>query len=471
MASSSKKQKASPARIIIDTDPGVDDALAILLAFGAKSSIVVEGLTIVCGNGSDIKKLGANAKFLSRLAGYPNVPVSLGDAPLDDGAGEIPNHVHGEDGLGNVATELGRTVADFSGFHSKLAAQFIADTCAAAPGEITLVCIGPLSNLAAALALRPDLPQLVREVVIMGGAVHGELRGNRAPAAEANFISDPEAAQAVLTAGFRSVILADLGITHQTDVCTLREACCKALGSESAMASTICKFTQAFVDCYLKTFGAPTAPAHDVVAVMYLIRPELFTKKSARVEVELQGTLTRGMSVADWKGKWGKPPNCEVLMTVDAEQFNAEFVAAMRSLPAMMPPPLKHIDKLALVHVRDRKQLVVRSVGKSAFFTPGGKREAGESDVQALVRECKEELSVDLKVSSIEPFGVFRAQAHGKPEGTMVIMTCYTAEFDGHLAAANEIDELRWIGSAEAASVSATSALILQDLKAKGLID
>ena len=124
------------------------------------------------------------------------------------------------------------------------------------------------------------------------------------------------------------------------------------------------------------------------------------------------------------------------------------------------------------MHVKGRKQLVVRSKGKSAFFTPGGKREAGESDAQALIRECREELSVELKPSSLKPYGVFQAQAHGKPEGTMVIMTCFTADFDeSALAPANEIEELKWIGSAEAGCVSATSALILQDLKAKGLVD
>jgi 8-oxo-dGTP diphosphatase len=100
------------------------------------------------------------------------------------------------------------------------------------------------------------------------------------------------------------------------------------------------------------------------------------------------------------------------------------------------------IDKLALVLVRDRKQLVARTAGKTAFFTPGGKREAGESDVQALVRECKEELTVDLAAETIKPYGVFQAQAFGKPEGTMVRMTCYTADFAGTLTANEEIEEL-----------------------------
>ena len=99
-------------RIIIDTDPGVDDALAILLALACESSLVVEALTIVCGNGKDITKLGANAKLLARTAGCPSVPVCLGDAPLDEGeaAQEIPVHVHGKDGLGDVSAQFGHTV-------------------------------------------------------------------------------------------------------------------------------------------------------------------------------------------------------------------------------------------------------------------------------------------------------------------------------------------------------------------------
>mmetsp|Transcript_22937 Transcript_22937/g.72768 ORF Transcript_22937/g.72768 Transcript_22937/m.72768 type:complete len:137 (-) Transcript_22937:463-873(-) len=130
------------------------------------------------------------------------------------------------------------------------------------------------------------------------------------------------------------------------------------------------------------------------------------------------------------------------------------------------------IDKLALVLVRDRKQLVARSRGKTAFFTPGGKREAGESDEAALRRECREELSVELIDGTIEPYGVFQAQAHGKPEGTMVRMTCFTADYDGTLTANDEVEELRWIASdCPRADLSVTGLMILDDLKAKDLID
>jgi len=324
----------STRRVIIDADPGVDDALALLLAFGAPQ-LHVEGLTIVRGNGDRVRLLGANARLLARLAGQPDVPIRLGEAPPEEAeaAQAALVHVHGEDGLGGAAERWGRTEADFEGFHQQSAAEFIAGACAAAPGEITLVCIGPLSNVAAALELRPDLPKLVREVVVMGGAVNGELRGNRTPAAEANFADDPEAAQAVLTAGFGELVLADLGATHQTDVHELGEACLRELPEASRVARLIRDMSQAYISCYLDTFGQPVAPAHDVVPVMYLVRGDLFTVRPVRMEVELEGKLTRGMSVADWKGRWGKPKNCNVLTAVKNEAFVGEFVAAMRKLP------------------------------------------------------------------------------------------------------------------------------------------
>ena len=120
--------------------------------------------------------------------------------------------------------------------------------------------------------------------------------------------------------------------------------------------------------------------------------------------------------------------------------------SSVRSLVMAESAP-SFIDKLALVLVQDRKQLVVRSKGKTAFFTPGGKRESGESDEDALCRECKEELTVDILKPTIKPYGVFQAQAHGKPEGTMVRMTCYTADFEGTLQANEEIEELGWMAS------------------------
>mmetsp|Transcript_33908 Transcript_33908/g.63843 ORF Transcript_33908/g.63843 Transcript_33908/m.63843 type:complete len:133 (+) Transcript_33908:379-777(+) len=132
---------------------------------------------------------------------------------------------------------------------------------------------------------------------------------------------------------------------------------------------------------------------------------------------------------------------------------------------------MSFIDKIALILVKDRKTLVARSKGKEIFFTPGGKREGNETDEQALVREVKEELGVDVIIKTIAPYGTFQAQAHGKPEGTMVRITCYTAQYSGELVASSEIEELRWITSAQRADTTVTGQMIVDDLKAKDLID
>lgn len=115
------------------------------------------------------------------------------------------------DPAGNAAARFGQAPSDFQGFDPRPAHDFLYEACAEAPGEITIIAIGPLTNLAASLKAHPDLPELAKEVLLMGGAVLGELRGNKAPAAEANFANDPEAAQAVLTAGFKKIVMADLG--------------------------------------------------------------------------------------------------------------------------------------------------------------------------------------------------------------------------------------------------------------------
>ena len=129
------------------------------------------------------------------------------------------------------------------------------------------------------------------------------------------------------------------------------------------------------------------------------------------------------------------------------------------------------IDKLAFIHVENRKVLSTVSKGKNAFYIPGGKREAGEGDEAALIREVKEELSVDLKPETIKYYGTFKAQAHGKAEGVMVKMTCYTAAFNGELQPSAEIDKIVWLDSGNMQDVAPVDKLILADMKKKKLID
>jgi 8-oxo-dGTP pyrophosphatase MutT (NUDIX family) len=130
-----------------------------------------------------------------------------------------------------------------------------------------------------------------------------------------------------------------------------------------------------------------------------------------------------------------------------------------------------YIDKLAFIELRDRKVLETCSYNKDKWYIPGGKREAGESDEAALIREVKEELSVDLVPETIKYYGTFEAQAHGKPEGTVVRMTCYTAEYDGALKPSAEVEKMDWFGYVKRDSVSPVDQLIFDDLKAKDLID
>jgi 8-oxo-dGTP pyrophosphatase MutT (NUDIX family) len=130
-----------------------------------------------------------------------------------------------------------------------------------------------------------------------------------------------------------------------------------------------------------------------------------------------------------------------------------------------------YIDKLALIILKNRKVLFARSKDKDAWFSPGGKREEGETDQEALVREIKEELGVDLKPETLEYYETFQAQAHGKPEGTMVKITCYTGQFDGKMSPQSEIDELGWLSSTDKEKTTITGGLILDDLRSKNLID
>mmetsp|Transcript_6893 Transcript_6893/g.9005 ORF Transcript_6893/g.9005 Transcript_6893/m.9005 type:complete len:181 (-) Transcript_6893:282-824(-) len=162
------------------------------------------------------------------------------------------------------------------------------------------------------------------------------------------------------------------------------------------------------------------------------------------------------------------------ILVATAALFSSSSTNTLARAFSTMPSSIttSNIDKLALVLVRDRKQLVARSKGKTAFFTPGGKREGTETDEEALCRECKEELTVDLIQSTIRPYGVFSAQAFGKPEGTMVRLTCYSADYQGTLCPNEEIEELRWITSdCPASDLTVTGIMLLEDLKSKDMID
>lgn len=132
---------------------------------------------------------------------------------------------------------------------------------------------------------------------------------------------------------------------------------------------------------------------------------------------------------------------------------------------------MKEIDKIAFIYLKDKKILSTLSKGKDAYYIPGGKREGNETDEETLMRECKEELTIDIKKDTIKYYGTFKAQAHGKSEGIIVKMTCYEAEFEGNLEADSEIQEVVWLEYKDLDKISPVDKLIFQDLHDKGLLD
>src|SRR3989442_14843910 len=192
-------------RVIIDTDPGIDDTMAIMLAL-ASPELRVEGLTTVRGN-VGVEQCARTALTILEIAGHADIPVAVGaDKPLSRPYHGHGSTVHGQDGLGETGLSGARPVPD------RRAVDFLISRITASPGELTLIALGPLTNLALAVSVDPRLPRRVREVIVMGGAV--ATRGNATPVAEANINNDPEAARIVFHAGW-PVTLVGLDVTHK----------------------------------------------------------------------------------------------------------------------------------------------------------------------------------------------------------------------------------------------------------------
>ncbi len=292
-----------PIPVIIDCDPGTDDALALLLAF-ASPELEVRAVTVAAGN-VGLERTLANARGVVALAGA-SVPVFAGaDRPL---LGRFPTaaHVHGDDGIGGVALPVGAPAAP------GIAADAIRDMLRAAAEPMTVIGIGPATNLALALLTERALAAKVARFVLMAGA-WGE--GNMTPAAEFNALCDPEALAAVL-ALHRPVMLVTLDLTAQALATTARLATLRAAGAGRALC-TACDI-QASVPPS-RRLGGDGAPLHDPCAVAWLIHPDLFTARPAWVEVECAGASRGRTNIDRWCGP--EQANATVLETVEAEEF------------------------------------------------------------------------------------------------------------------------------------------------------
>jgi purine nucleosidase len=304
-------------RIILDCDPGTDDAIALLLAFAAPE-IDLAAITVAGGN-VGIDHTLRNTLSLKRLAGA-DVPVHRGaDRPLLGRFVSAP-YVHGEDGMGGVGLPEGGDPAP------GIAADAIRALLRAADAPLTLVGIAPATNLGLALITEPALAAKVERIVLMSGA-WGE--GNATPAAEFNALNDPEALAVLLRIG-RPVVLAGLDLTHQALVTPARIAALRAAGSGRCLA----------VACDILASVPPSArdagigaALHDPCAIAWLLAPHLFTSRDCAVEVDLGAGPSRGRTLVDRWGRTGAPANVTVLETIDADGFFALLGAHLARLP------------------------------------------------------------------------------------------------------------------------------------------
>jgi inosine-uridine nucleoside N-ribohydrolase len=308
-----------PHKVIFDTDPGVDDAMALYYAL-AHPAIEVVGITTTFGNVS-VEQAATNALYLTAIAGI-DVPVTQGVAkPWVKASEAPPDFIHGDDGLGNLVTRQDTT----NTLDPRPSAQFIVDMARAQPGEITLVAVGPLGNLATALKLAPELPSLLREVILMGGTVLEP--GNVSPVAEANIWNDPHAADLVFTAGWK-LTMVGLDVTHQVILpVTLFAQIAKH--HQHVATDTLLHAVKFYADFYSDLYPHVAKIhgcfGHDVLAFIYLTNPEFFSLESGRMRVAVDGlaqgqTMLRRRHVNYPQTGWdAHVPLTHVCMEVDAK--------------------------------------------------------------------------------------------------------------------------------------------------------
>ena len=309
-------------KIIFDTDPGQDDAIAILAALGSPELDVL-GIVAVAGN-VPLHLASANARRIAELAGRADIPVHAGAErpflrPL-----VTAEHVHGETGLdGPDLPPPANPLRDGHGV------DFIIDTVRAhEPKSVTIAALGPLTNVALALLKAPDIAERLEGIVLMGGA-YFEV-GNVTPTAEFNVYVDPEAAASVFASGVDITVL-PLDVTHQMHSTPARIEAFARLGNKSGAAvAAMLSFSEVYD---LQKFGWEGAPLHDPCVTAFLLAPELFEGRRVNIEVETGSQLTRGMTVVDYWGVTERAKNAFFVRSGDPEAFYALLVERVARLP------------------------------------------------------------------------------------------------------------------------------------------
>lgn len=303
----------TPRKIIIDTDPGQDDAVAILVALASPEEIDILGITCVAGN-VPLDLTSRNARIVCELAGKRDVKIFAGcDRPLGRDL-VTAEHVHGKTGLDGP--DLPEPTMLLAEGH---AVDFIIDTLREnAPGTVTLCPLGPLTNIATALLKAPDIADRIAKIVLMGGGYFEG--GNITPTAEFNIYVDPQAADIVFKSGAPIVVM-PLDVTHKALVTKARNDAFRAIGTPVGVA--VAEMTDFFERFDKEKYGSDGAPLHDPCVTAYLINPDLFSGRHINVEIETQSELTMGMTVADWWGVTDRAPNATFMNDLDADGFFA----------------------------------------------------------------------------------------------------------------------------------------------------
>jgi purine nucleosidase len=310
-------------KIIIDTDPGQDDAVAILLALASPDELDVLAIVAVAGN-VGLAQNAKNALKVVELSGRTDIPVYAGSVRPMRRKLVTAEHVHGASGLDGP--DLPEPKLELQPGHG---VDFLVDTLTVAePASITLCTLGPLTNIAMSLVKAPACIRGIGEIVMMGGA-YFEV-GNITPSAEFNILVDPEAADVVLRSGVK-ITMIPLDVTHGVLATRARLDRIAALGNRAGKAvNEMLSFSERFD---LAKYGEPGAPLHDPCVIAYLLKPELFEGRQINVTVETHSELTMGLTVADWWRITDRPRNVFYLRRADADGFYALLTERLARLP------------------------------------------------------------------------------------------------------------------------------------------
>jgi purine nucleosidase len=295
-------------RVIVDCDPGVDDAIALLMAI-ASPELEILGITTVAGN-VPLALTQKNARKICELAKRPDLRVYAGCPRPILRSLATAEEVHGTMGL--EGAELPEPILPLQSQHG---VDFLIETLIHASEPITLAMLGPLTNLAIALVKAPQIRDHIQEVVIMGGAM---TYGNVTPSAEFNFYVDPHAAQIVFTSGM-TLRLIGLDVTHQTIATPERLATIRAVGDPIGV--TAASLLSHYSAHDIQRYGFEGAPLHDPCVIAYLLKPELFQACDRFVEIETISEQSIGRTIVDWWQSTPNPPNAKIISAIDVSRF------------------------------------------------------------------------------------------------------------------------------------------------------